>query len=209
MSKISFAITVCDEHEELLRLLTLLTKHLHSTDEIVVLCDKDKTTDVVSLVLQQFDIIPSEYSLNNDFATFKNYLNSLCNRDWIFHLDADEFPDIFLLATIHGMLDDNDSVDAFWVPRVNTVEGLTQEDIDRWGWRVNEDGWVNFPDYQMRIYKNKKEIKWTKPVHEQLVGYVTYARLPDLEGFSLHHPKTIDRQRKQNALYEKINSDSR
>ena len=77
------------------------------------------------------------------------------------------------------------------MPRVNTVAGITDEHIQKWGWKLNEDGWVNFPDWQMRIYRNKEEIYWIKPVHEQLKGYTKFANLPAEEKFALYHPKNI------------------
>ena len=102
------------------------------------------------------------------------------------------------------ILEANDDTEAFWVPRINTVAGITDEHIAKWGWRVSEDGWVNFPDWQMRIYRNKETIYWIKPVHEQLKGYTKFANLPAEEKFCLHHPKDIGRQEKQNAFYETI-----
>ena len=90
------------------------------------------------------------------------------------------------------------------MPRVNTVEGLTQEHIDKWRWNLNEDGWVNWPDYQWRIWKNKPEIKWKNKVHEVLDGFKTYAPLPAQEELALYHPKEIERQEKQNAYYDTL-----
>ena len=49
-----------------------------------------------------------------------------------------------------------------------------------------------------------KHIKWSKPVHEQLVGYKDYARLPVNSEYCLWHPKDIDRQEKQNNFYKEI-----
>jgi hypothetical protein len=40
------------------------------------------------------------------------------------------------------------------VPRVNTVKGITQEHIQKWGWIVDNQGRVNWPDLQWRIYAN-------------------------------------------------------
>ena len=91
-----------------------------------------------------------------------------------------------------------------FIPRVNTVEGLTQSHIDKWKWNVNEKGWVNFPDYQTRIYKNTKEITWMNKVHERISGYDTFSNFPAEEQWSLYHPKKIDRQEKQNEFYETI-----
>jgi hypothetical protein len=53
----------------------------------------------------------------------------------------------------------------------------------------------------MRIYKNNPEIKWENKVHEVLGGYKTMSYLPIDEEWCLLHPKTIERQEKQNEYY--------
>ena len=131
-------------------------------------------------------------------------MNKNCDGDWIFQIDADEVPNEYLMEALPFILEANDDTEAFWVPRVNTVAGITDEHIAKWGWKLNEDGWVNFPDWQMRIYRNKEEIYWMKPVHEQLKGYTKFANLPAEEKFALYHPKNIGRQEAQNAFYDTI-----
>ena len=84
------------------------------------------------------------------------------------------------------------------------VDGITQEHINKWGWNVNEKGWVNWPDYQGRIWRNRQNIRWKNPVHEVLEGYKEHTYLPAEEQFSFYHPKDIDRQEKQNKFYEGI-----
>jgi hypothetical protein len=61
---------------------------------------------------------------------------------------------------------------------------------------------INWSDYQMRVYKNDDTIEWINPVHEILTGYQTFAALPDQMYF--HHHKTIEKQEKQNNLYDKL-----
>ena len=102
------------------------------------------------------------------------------------------------------ILEQNPDNEVYLVPRVNTVEGLTQEHIQKWGWNVNEKGWVNWPDFQWRIWKNKPEIKWKNKVHEVLHGFKTYSPLHDTELLALYHPKDIKRQEKQNAYYDTL-----
>ena len=145
-----------------------------------------------------------EFSLNGDFASFKNNLKNNCSGDYIFQIDADEYPEEYLMNTIEWVINNNPKTDIFWVPRINTVKGLTDEHIKKWGWRVDPDGKVNFPDYQCRIFKNVKRIKWKNKVHEVLTGYKTESQLPANSEFCIHHPKTIERQEKQNALYETL-----
>ena len=210
--KISYAITVCNEHKELDKLLTFLFEHKRSEDEVVVQMDKDNYTEKVWDIVEKFENKPAaeyinhSYPLNKNFAEYKNHLNKQCKGDWIFQIDADEIPNEYLIQALPYVLEANDGVEAFWVPRANTVAGITDEHVAKWGWKLNEDGWVNFPDWQMRIFKNSENIYWVKPVHEQLKGYTKFANLPAEEKFSLYHPKDIGRQEKQNKLYEIINN---
>jgi len=208
--KISYAITVCNEHKEIDKLLTFLFEHKRKEDEVVVQMDKDNATEEVWDVCEKYESKPAlEYtlgtcSLNKNFAAYKNNLNTRCKGDWIFQIDADEIPNEYLIQALPFILEANADVEAYWVPRVNTVAGITDEHIQKWGWRLSEDGWVNFPDWQMRIYQNIDTIYWIKPVHEQLKGYTKFANLPAEEKYTLYHPKDIRRQEKQNAFYETI-----
>jgi glycosyltransferase involved in cell wall biosynthesis len=203
MPSISYAITACNEHAELDRLLEQLNKNISSDDEIIVQLDSDKFTQEVEKVVEKYPkIIRIYYALNNDFSTFKNNIKKHCNKDYILFIDADEYLSEELLEDLKDLLEQNIHTQLFLVPRINTVEGLTQEHIQRWGWNVNQNGWVNFPDYQTRIVKNEPEINWENKVHERLVGFKLYASLPD--EYCLIHPKDIKRQERQNDFYSKL-----
>ena len=207
--KISYTISVCNEHKEIQKLLTFLFEHKRKEDQIVVQMDTKATKDVWN-VCESFENKPfDEYkliecALNKNFAAYKNNLNNNCDGDWIFQIDADEIPNEYLLEALPFILEANSDVEAYWVPRVNTVAGITDEHIAKWGWRVSEDGWVNFPDWQMRLFRNSDDIYWIKPVHEQLKGYTKFANLPAEEKFALYHPKDIGRQEMQNKFYDTI-----
>jgi glycosyltransferase involved in cell wall biosynthesis len=205
MPSISYAITAHNEHEELKRLLDQLDSVVREEDQIVVQLDTTATEEVKKVAS------PSNYTnlttvvtipLNNDFASFKNHLKSHCSGDYIFQIDADEYLSEELLLSLPGILELNPGIDLFAIPRINTVEGLTQEHIQKWRWNVNENGWVNYPDYQTRILKNIPEINWINKVHERLVGAKNGSHLP--EGYDLIHPKTIERQEKQNQFYNTL-----
>ena len=94
----------------------------------------------------------------------KNALTEACLGDYIFQIDADEVPNLYLIQCLPLLLEAND-IEVLRVPRINTVKGITQEHIQKWGWNVNENGWVNWPDYQTRIYRKSPEIKWVNKVH--------------------------------------------
>ena len=202
--KISYAIPVCNEHIELEKLLSFLIKLIDKEDEIIVQCDKGNTTPEVYKVLNSLNQSYIEFPLNGHFSNFKNNLKEHCTGDWIFQIDADELPHKSLITNLKSLLELNPTVEMFLVPRVNTVEGLTQEHINKWRWSVNEKGWVNWPDYQTRIIQNSPKIKWQNKVHEQIIGISTKGALPTEEEWCLYHLKNIDRQEAQNQFYENI-----
>jgi glycosyltransferase involved in cell wall biosynthesis len=201
--KISYAITAHNEAAELKALLSHLSFYTKKSDEIVVQLDITATKEVKDVVLE-FNVKVIYFPLNNDFASFKNNLKNHCTGNYIFQIDADELPSKFLLENIHDILDSNPTVDMILVPRINTVSGITSEHIDIWRWKLNENGWINFPDYQWRIYRNVGKITWMNKVHERLVGFTTHSALPAMEEYCLSHHKTIERQEKQNNYYDTI-----
>jgi len=205
--KISYAITVCNEFLEIQKLVTFLLQNKRKEDEIVILYDKGNGDKGIEEYLRSKSVNGAfnwhSGIFEGHFANWKNKLTSLCSGDYIFNIDADEIPHINLIQNLPEMLKTND-VDMLRIPRVNTVEGLTQEHIEKWGWNVNEKGWVNWADWQMRIYKNAPHIKWVNKVHEVLEGFKIHGMLPPEEQWALYHPKTIDRQERQNNYYNTL-----
>jgi hypothetical protein len=205
--KISYAITVCNEFVEIQRLVKFLLENKRKQDEIVILYDEGNGDPSIEEFLRAKSI-NGEFNwhkgkFNQHFADWKNRLTSLCNGDYIFQIDADEMIDEYVCRLLPQVLEQN-QVDVIRVPRINTVKGLTPEHIHKWGWYVNDQGWVNFPDYQWRIYKNTPEIKWENKVHEILTGYKTMSHLPTDKEWCLLHDKTIKKQEVQNNLYDTI-----
>ena len=208
MKTISYCITVHNELEEITKLLNFLQLHIRKEDEIVIQYDESSITSEVMEYLNLMNSMHENHNvigfpLNKDFASFKNNLKSHCTKDYIFQVDADEIPHEYLVEYLGEVLETN-PVDIVFVPRVNTVEGLEQSHIDKWKWNVNDKGWVNFPDYQTRIYRNTEDVTWMNKVHERITGYDTFSNFPAEEQWSLYHPKKIDRQEKQNEFYETI-----
>jgi hypothetical protein len=196
---------VCNEHEEIKNLIEFILEHKQQEDEIVVVYDQNRVTDEVMNVLKSYLLVNSyPFDFQQNFLDNKNFLNSKCKGDYIFQLDADEVPNEILIANLTTILESN-LVDLLITPRKNLVEGLTQEHIQKWGWKITEQGWVNWPDAQKRIYRNDPKIKWSgHQVHGMVSGFETYATLPFEEAFSITHNKTIGRQENQNNRYDKI-----
>jgi len=211
--KISYAIPVCNELEELENLLDTLQATIRKQDQIVIMVDGTNGCEDVENYAEDFALVHDDHidirviyhGLNGHFAEHKNFLNKHCTGDWIFQIDADELPDKVLLRNLPAILETNKEIDAIWVPRINIVNGITPEHIAKWRWTQNDDGWINWPnDAQLRLYKNKPEIVWQRKVHEILTGFNTVSRLPDRKEFALWHIKEIDRQERQNVFYGKL-----
>ena len=209
--KISYGITVHNEADELNKLLEILIHKTDVEDEIVI-CDDysdEETQFVIQSWVQQYGhedmktIKVYQRKLDGDFASQKNSIIDNSDGDYIFHIDADEYPHEVLLRDIKQVLEMNE-VDLVWVPRVNIVEGITQEHMKMWGWKTTEQGWINYPDFQSRVFKNSPEIRWKRKVHEQIDGCKTYAHLPPHEELSLYHVKTILKQEEQNEMYQRM-----
>lgn len=209
--KISYAITVCNELIEIQRLLDFLLANKRKQDEIVVLVDNPGGEDdeMISLLYQyeshnldHMCVWRSEFE--GHFGNWKNKLNSYCKGSYIFQIDADEMLSKELIDNLPDILESNPNNEVYLVPRINTVDGLTQDHIKKWGWNVNQDEWINFPDYQWRIYKNDTKIIWINKVHERLSGFNTYATLPTAVEYCLLHHKTIEKQEKQNIFYDTL-----
>ena len=201
---ISIAITVCNEHQELENLLDYLQERaLSPSYEVVVQIDQDNYTKEVLSVILDRGIKHWFHPLNKDFASYKNKLKEQCLGEFIFQIDADELIAPEMLHMLPQILKANPEVDLYYVPRINTVEGITPEHIQKWGWRY-ENNRVNWPDYQTRIYRNVPEIKWRNVVHEVIEGHRQFTVLPAVDELALIHPKTIERQEKQNNFYNTI-----
>ena len=217
--KISYGITVYNEHKELDNLLHHLSKHIRDEDEVVITQDISKLGSKIiqqdefyklEKVLEKYDdgdyftnLKVTQFKFKKDFSALKNYTKSKCSGDYIFHIDADEIPNEILIEQLPQILEIND-VELVWIPRINLVKGITDWHMKHWGWKATEQGWINFPDYQARVFKNAEHIKWVGKVHEIIQGAKTYSHLPPQEELTLKHEKKIARQEMQNKLYEDI-----
>jgi len=202
--KISYSILTHNETKSLLKLIDFLVGHKDEEDEIVILddySDNEETKKIFDVTVPVYDIKFEQRHLLKNFAGQKNYLRRMCGGDYIFNLDADELPKLHLIRNIKSIIEMNSTIDLFWIPRINTVDGLTQEHINKWGWNVNESGWVNFPDFQGRIHRNRPNIRWKNPVHEVMEGYNEYSFLPAEKEYCIVHHKLIEKQEKQNEFY--------
>ena len=80
--KISYAITVCNELDEITKLVNFLLENRRKEDEIVILFDKGKgTAEVWSLLSELKDepnVIVKQDTFKHHFADWKNKLKANC-----------------------------------------------------------------------------------------------------------------------------------
>ena len=202
---VSYGITVNDEVKELKKLLDILLPLIDKNDEVIILQDVTNQNKQVTELLAGYDnIVKLQAKLDGDFATFKNKLIENAKCQYLFQIDADEYPTEHFIKTLKPYLKKEKSVEMFFVPRINIVEGITEDYVKQMGWSMNEEGYINFPDYQARIIKNNKKIFWKNKVHEVLYGNKNFTEVPKKYELSLIHKKNFEKQKMQNDFYETL-----
>lgn len=193
--KLSYAICVCNEDKELYSLLNFLKKVKDNEDEINVLVDSAHVTEGVRKVLKHFetDVVQNDRDFDGKFATHRNYHIEKCTGDYIFQIDADEMPQEALIKNLKQILI-NSTIDALVIPRINIHPGSTDEWIKMYKFNVNEIGWINWPDQQYRIFRRSPEIRYSRELHEMLVGAERVAQVTNDPQLALWHIKTVEKQ---------------
>lgn len=199
---ITYAICVCNEHRELQELLSFLILTKSTEDDINILVDKERCTDAVRKVLKHFErvITVNERVFDGNFAEHRNFHNSLCKGDYIFVLDADEIPQEELMNQLK-----NFNGDILYVPRINICPGYTKRFLEKHNFRVTNTGFINWPDYQGRYYKNHVGISWGGGLHEKLTGSEIPPQILQADPqVALWHVKSVARQDGQKTFYDEI-----
>lgn len=208
--KMSYLVTTHNEDVSLDKLFKVLQDNIDLGDEVIVLDDYSDNPKTLE-VFKKYDTFITKFlthKLERNFSDHKNIGLKECTGEFVFNIDSDEYPSEVLLQNLKDILLLNPSIELYRVPRINIVDGMTQELVNRYGWRVNEKGWINFPDFQSRLHKNEyPRIKWDRPLHEHIIGFKVESQLPLEEEYCLYHVKSVEKQIKQNDFY--INNWSR
>lgn len=207
--KISYAVTVCNESKEVYSLIAFLLKVKDNEDEINVLVDSAHVTTQVRSVLNHFSgqIVVHDRDFDGNFSDHKNYHISKCSGDYIFAIDADEMPQEALITQLKSVIKTN-GAHTVAVPRINIQPGFTQKWLDKCKFTVNECGWINWPDYSVRVFKNDTSIRYTKSLHETISSNGPSIAVQAHPSLALWHIKSIEKQdnRWDNHQYVSPNS---
>lgn len=202
---ISYAITTHNEFIQLEKSIGIIESYLSDNDEMVFLDDFSDNKKTQKL-LENKNVFQRKFQKN--YAEHKNYLNSVCKKDYIFQLDGDEFPTHQLMKNIKNIICNHADTDLFYIPRANYIQQINKKYLKKWNWRIDNKQRVNYPDYQGRIYKNTERLKWTRDVHERIRGHYKFSKLPTDANLDIVHEKHIQKQIDNNNFYnENYNTD--
>ena len=205
---ISYLVTCKNEGYQLQELLEMLYKY-KTDNECIILDDYTEDGDTLNVLNNIkrdesgfFNIY--QHRLDNNYSAHKNFGKDLCIGKWIFQIDADELPSETLMENLKEIILSNESVELFWLPRINDFKGVTDEHAKRWGWRLTDyDGRkiVNWPDPQGRLLANLPHLRWERRLHEKVEGARVTSKLPYEFEYAIFHNKTIDKQEETNIRY--------
>ena len=204
---LSYLVTCHNETSSLDKLLSKLVQNKKDNHEIVLLDDYSDNPESLEII-QKYKEKTSfhQHKLDRNYGAHKNYGIEQCKGTWIFQLDGDEYPTDILLENIDVVLESNADNEVLWLPRLNYFVGVTELDVKTWGWNY-QDGMINFPDYQSRVYRNLLHIRYQRRLHEKVEGFKTYTFVPPQKDYAIVHEKTIEKQRQTNLNYNKMFTD--
>jgi len=204
---LSYLVTCHNETSSLDKLLSKLVQNKKDNHEIVLLDDYSDNPESLEII-QKYKEKTSfhQHKLDRNYGAHKNYGIEQCKGTWIFQLDGDEYPTDLLLENIDVVLESNVDNEVLWLPRLNYFADVTELDVKTWGWNY-QDGMINFPDYQSRIYRNLSHIRYQRRLHEKVEGFKSYTFVPPQKDYAIVHEKTIEKQRQTNLNYNKLFSD--
>ena len=201
---LSYLVTCHNETSSLDKLLSKLVQNKKDNHEIVLLDDYSDNPESLEII-QKYKEKTSfhQHKLDRNYGAHKNYGIEQCKGTWIFQLDGDEYPTDLLLENIDVVLESNVDNEVLWLPRLNYFADVTELDVKTWGWNY-QDGMINFPDYQSRIYRNLSHIRYQRRLHEKVEGFKSYVFIPPQKDIAIIHEKTIEKQRQTNVNYNKL-----
>ncbi|MCF6248659.1 MAG: glycosyltransferase family 2 protein [Desulfobacula sp.] len=149
MSKLSVYIIAFNEEEKIVKAL----ESVQWADEIIV-ADSFSTDNTVKIA-QEYGAKVVQIPFNG-FGELRNKAISACSHNWIFSLDSDERCTKAARQEIKQIVESDQSLDAYYVPRRNYVLG-------RW---IKHSGF--YPDYRQPQLFKKGVLKFKNDaVHER------------------------------------------
>lgn len=167
MIKISGIINTYNEADN----ISTCIKSIKWVDEIIIV-DMDSTDNTLSLA-KKFTSKIFTFPYSEYVETARNLALSKASSDWILVLDADESLPPDTEKIIRGLIL-NKQFDGYIFPRRNYINDKTYL---KYGYF--------YPDYQLRLFRNKKEIKYSGIIHEQPI--INPKKVKLINNLEIHH----------------------
>ncbi len=164
MKKKKISIVIITRNEE--EMIEDCLKSSSWADEIILL-DTGSTDKTIKIAENYGAKIVLAEKKERDFAAWHNQGKKEASGEWLFKLDADERITPELKKEIQKVIKEK-GFNAYAVPRQNILLGK----VMRFG------GW--YPDYQIRLFKKDKLIRWQGKLHERPLfeGELGYLKNP-------------------------------
>lgn len=166
---------------------------------------EDGTLDIIKSTIPSDKLSLKRVDWDNKFDVQKNNSIEMSEKEWILFIDADETYEHIFWNQIPWYISEavKDNVDCLNVSRINTYTDITPEETfmkrEEHGWNVNEFGWVNYPDFQQRLFTNN--CRFEGAVHERIENSKCELYLYFI---NCVHKKTYEKQLKSFELYKNI-----
>lgn len=196
---VSFAILTHNETETLSRLLGSLADVPGTEVRIVDDFSEPPTLAIIDGFVRRYaNIHLYQRALRKNFAAQRNFIAGKCLGRYIGRIDADETLPRYLIENLEKIVEDLEAggFDAAMFPRINLLgeeadESFRKEFVAAYDrFELNEKGWLNFPDYQIKLYRNTPSLKFRYIVHEILQGANRIYEFPAEEKYALMHHKS-------------------
>ena len=215
--KTDFVINACIEDDDLYCILNTIMKLKERDDRVVVCLDKGLTNERMPKIVNYFNAELAWFDLHNsNFQERFEFHKTLFKNDLVFAWDADEIVPYLLLKVFREPFQNDPELDMLLVPRINLFPDATPENVsimyvgDRRQNEILESqarhplGWVNWPDYQLRVHRPMPYLKWGPATHSSIIGYKKAAQLPADPAIALVHIKTVEHQDRILRFYDKL-----
>lgn len=146
------SIIICTKNEE--EVIKDCVESVTWADEIVLIDDYsvDKTREIA----RKYRAKVYKHKWRG-FSEQKNYGFRKTSGDWVLFLDADERVTLSLKKELKEIEESKVKFSGYLIPRLNNILG---KDLHYGGW---------YPDYQQRLVKKDKFVKWEGKLHERMV----------------------------------------
>lgn len=138
-------------------------------------------------------IIVKTSKINGSFSQWRNEGLKKAKGDWILYIDTDEEVTPELIEEILQLIDSDQSIGCFAVPRRNIIFGKEFKSSGQ------------YPDYQKRLFKKETLKKWTGDVHEEPIfdGQMGHLKNPIIH----HKNMTISQMIEKTNKWSEIEAD--